>query len=593
MAFNLVGRLTLKDGASSVLKQVMGGLSATAALAGTTALAFSSLNKAMDYEAQMSSIKALTGASSAEMKQMSDLAMEMGQTTKYSSLQAAEGIEELLKAGLTPAQVEAGGLQSALNLATAGGLELAEASEIMSTSLNAFKRDALSAGDASNILAGTANASATDVHELRYALAETSAVAAAVGMSFKDTNTALGIFASYGIKGSSAGTGLKTMLGRLQPTTKENVKLFKELGLMTKTGVNQFYNAKGELKDLSAVSSILKKSLTGLNDMQKTSKLLQIFGEDAQKVANILAIEGADGVKKFHAEMSKVTALDVAKQKMDNAKGAVEQLSGAIETIQISAMQPLLPVIKDLALYFADIAEEYGPKITATFEDMGRSIREFIDPYINDPQKWEVTGQAEFKFKQAEIVDRQMMKPTPFWDALVGRFNEWYATSGKQMIENGAAQVARDFAKMLEANAGPIADAALTIGLKMSWSIGDGIRQGLNEHPLLKGAVQGVFPYLTAPGDIMDLFTSEVMPKEKAYHGIDYVPRDGLTTELHKGERVLTAQENRDFSGGGSGSGVNISGNTFVVNAAGGDVDDPKVIDRIAHSLARQMIALT
>lgn len=175
---------------------LLGGLAVGAAAAG---VAFSSLNKAMDYEAQMSTIQALTGASNEEMKRMSDLAMKMGASTKYSALEAAQGIEELLKAGLTPAAVEAGGLQNALNLATAGGVELADAAEIMSTALNAYKRDALSAEQASNILAGTANASATGVMDLRYSLSAVSAVAAGVGMTFKDTNTALGLFANNGL----------------------------------------------------------------------------------------------------------------------------------------------------------------------------------------------------------------------------------------------------------------------------------------------------------------------------------------------------------------------------------------------------------
>jgi len=156
--------------------------------------------KSMDFEAQLSSIKALTGASGDEMKKMRDLAMDMGSKTKYSSLEAAEGIEELLKAGLTPAQVQAGGLQQALSLATAGGLDLAKASEIMSTALNTFKKDGMSAADASNILAGSANASATSVEELQYGLASVGTVADGTGFSFRDTAAALGVFANNGLK---------------------------------------------------------------------------------------------------------------------------------------------------------------------------------------------------------------------------------------------------------------------------------------------------------------------------------------------------------------------------------------------------------
>ncbi|MFA4137026.1 phage tail tape measure protein [Brevibacillus sp. BD137] len=584
----------MRDGVSPVLKKITGGLSAAAALAGTTALALSSVNKAMDYEAQMSTIQALTGSSNEEMKRMSDLAMKMGANTKYSALEAAQGIEELLKAGLTPASVEAGGLEAALNLATAGGLELADASEIMSTALNAYKRDALTAADASNILAGTANASATGVMDLRYSLSAVSAVAAGVGQSFMDTNTALGLFANNGLKGSDAGTSLKTMLSNLSPKTDKAATLMKKLGIITKNGNNQFFNAKGELRSLAEVTDVLRKSLVDLNPKERGDALYEMFGSDAIRGATILFNEGADGVRKFQAEMSKVTALDVAKKKMDNAKGAMEQLSGAFETIQISAMQPLLPVIKDLALYFADIAEIYGPAITATFEDMGRSIHEFIDPYVNNPQKWEVTGQAEFKFKQAEMLDRQMMKPTPFWSALVGRFDEWYEDSGKQMMKDGAARVAKDFGTFLEENALDIAKAGLTIGARIATSVSQGIRSEM-ENSALGKAILNANPALNlgdkAGNQIWEWLSPQPKkPDEKAYHGLSYVPRDGMTVQMHKGERVLTAKENREYSGGSGGS-VSVSGNTFVVNAAGGDVDDPKVIDKIAYALARQMKA--
>lgn len=587
MAFNLIGRLTLKDGASSVLKKVVGGLSAVAAVAGTTALALSSVNKAMDYEAQMSTIQALTGATNDEMKRMSDLAMKMGANTKYSALEAAQGIEELLKAGLTPAAVEAGGLEAALNLATAGGLELADASEIMSTALNAYKNDAMTAAQASDILAGTANASATSVMELRYSLSMVSAVAAGVGQSFMDTNTALGLFANNGLKGSDAGTSLKTMLSNLSPKTDKAATLMKKLGIITKNGNNQFFNAKGELRSLAEVTDVLRKSLVALNPKERGDALYEMFGSDAIRGATILFNEGAEGVRKFQAEMSKVTALEVAKKKMDNAKGAMEQLSGAIETVQISALQPLLPVIKDLALYFADIAEHYGPQITATFEEMGRSIREFIDPYINDPQKWEVTGQAEFKFKQAEMLDAQSMKPTPFWDALVGRFEGWYNDSGKQMIKDGAARVAKDFGTFLEENALDIAKAGLTIGARIATSISQGLRSEI-ENGVLGNAILNANPVLNfgdkAGTQIFDWFMPQ-KTDDPAYHGIDYVPRDGFTTKLHKGERVLTAKESREYGEGGGGVTVAKLADQIIVR-------EEADIERIAQRLARELASL-
>jgi hypothetical protein len=231
----------------NILEGMLGKAKALVAAFAIGAVVTTSFGSAMNFEEQLSSIKALTGASAAEMQQMQSLSLKMGAATKYNALEAAKGIEELLKAGLTPAQVKAGALEAGLNLATAGGLDLAKAAEIMSTALNAFRKDGMSAAQASNILAGTANASAASVEELQYGLAQVGAVAAGVGLSFKDTNVALGTFANYGLKGSDAGTSLKTFLGNLQPVTDKQTALFKKLGLVTAKGGNQFFTAAGKI----------------------------------------------------------------------------------------------------------------------------------------------------------------------------------------------------------------------------------------------------------------------------------------------------------------------------------------------------------
>ncbi|MGQ7101892.1 phage tail tape measure protein [Escherichia sp. SP-MK] len=131
-------------------------------------------------------------------------------------MEAGQGIEELIKAGVSLTDIINGGLEGALNLATAGELELGDAAEIASTALNAFKDDNLSVAQAADLLAGAANASATSVGEMKFGLSMVSAVAAGVGLSFKDTTTALALFAQNGLKGSDAGTSLKTQTSFLQ-----------------------------------------------------------------------------------------------------------------------------------------------------------------------------------------------------------------------------------------------------------------------------------------------------------------------------------------------------------------------------------------
>ncbi len=374
-----------KDKVTNVAKRVWNALTSPLAVLGAGYGIYSSFAKTMNFEAQMSSIKALTGISAKELAKVQALAIKMGANTKYSALEAAQGIEELLKAGLSVKQIMDGGLEAALNLAAAGGLELADAAEIMSTAMNAFKNNAMTAAQAANILAGTANASATSVQELRYSLAMVSAVASGVGMSFRDTNVALGLFANNGLKGSDAGTSLKTMLMNLIPQTKQQIEMFKKLGLITKSGTSAFFDAKGKLKSLADIAGLLKTRLKNLNQAQRMAALEIMFGSDAIRTANILFKEGAEGVLKFTKEMSKVTALDVAKEKMNNAAGAVEQFRGAVETLQISALMPLMPLIREFALWAADMAEKYTPQITKKFEEMSKKIKQSWGAISADP----------------------------------------------------------------------------------------------------------------------------------------------------------------------------------------------------------------
>ncbi|MED3732555.1 phage tail tape measure protein [Geobacillus stearothermophilus] len=352
-----------------------------AASAASTAAAYSSIHKAMDFEAQLSAIKAVTGLTNTEMQQMRSLALEVGAKTKYSALEAAQGIEELLKAGISPAIVKAGGLEAALNLATAGGLELSEAAEVMSDSLYGFKKDALTAAQVANILAGAANASSTDVHEMKYALSAVGPVADGIGVSFKEVNATLALFSNNMLKGSDAGTSLKTFLSNVQPKSKKAAELFRKYGLILKDGTNILFDTNGQLKDMAEVAEILHQKFGKLSDKERTAAFFEMFGSDSIRAATILAKEGADGIKKMYDEMSKVTALDVAKEKMNNAAGAVEQLRGAFETLQIIAAEGTLPIIKKVAQTAASIFENNTGRAEKFGKRAGKALDDILSPF--------------------------------------------------------------------------------------------------------------------------------------------------------------------------------------------------------------------
>jgi len=416
--------LSLKDNVSGKLSSIKNGLTGPAAMlgigaatAGIGGFVVDSAQKAMDFSYQISNIKALTNMGDTELEQVRKKALDLGAATQFSSTEAAQGMTELLKAGMSVEQVMNGATDAALNLAAAGELSLPEAAEIMSTAMNAFHMD--DAAHAADILAGAANASATDVHELKYALSAVSSVAAGVGMSFDDTNTALAVFAQNGLKGSDAGTSLKTMLMRLEPTTKEQYEAFQRLGLMTENGTSAFYDAEGRMKSLAEIADLLSTSMKDLNPEEQQSLLNSMFGSDAIRGGMIMIREGAAGVKKMQEEMTKYTASDVAKTKWENAKGDVVRLQSAFQNFQITALAPLEPAIGKVAKALTDF---FGANADGAAEQVGKlseRISNFVDA-LGDDDKFQAMDWGD---KIVYVLDKMM-------DAI----DEWASGSGGQQF---------------------------------------------------------------------------------------------------------------------------------------------------------------
>lgn len=405
------------------------GAGVTAVGAGIAAGLGVAVNKAAEFEQGMAN--AFSVMAPEEVTEFRDelekLAVTMGANTKYSATEAAQGIEELIKAGVSIQDVLSGGLDGALSLATAGELELADAAEIASTALNAFKADAISVNDAADILAGAANASATSVGELKFSLSAVSSVASGVGLSFEDTTTALALFAQNGLKGSDAGTSLKTMLMRLTPTTDAAAAEFDKLGLysfnaqkamdyLISNGItptssatkdivdammtysaeldgvkvgsakankafnemafssgamsSEFYDANGNLKSMAEIADILQNSLKDMTAEQRQVSLNTLFGSDAIRGANILFKEGANGINSMAEAMGKISAADVAAQKLNTFKGAMEELGGSVETAQISLGTALLPALDMLAKLVQGLVDG--------FNSLSPSVQSFI-----------------------------------------------------------------------------------------------------------------------------------------------------------------------------------------------------------------------
>lgn len=332
VALGRVGRAATISGAL-----IVGGLAVAA-------------NSAANFEQRLSAIEAVSGATAAEMDKISDKALQLGKDTAFSATESASAMEELIKAGLSVDEVLNGAADATVNLAAAGEIALPDAAMIASNAMNQFNLAAEDMVMVADSIAGAANASAIDVSDFGQSLSQVGAVANLVGLSFEDTAIAIAQMGNAGIKGSDAGTSLKSMLSRLQPTTKEQAELMRELGLVTADGSNAFYDQEGNLKSLRDVQETLAQSLAGMSAEQKQAALQTLFGSDAIRAAAVLADEGAAGYDKMSEAIGKVSAADVAATRMDNLKGTLEELKGTLETVGITLGQILIPYLRDLAL---------------------------------------------------------------------------------------------------------------------------------------------------------------------------------------------------------------------------------------------------
>lgn len=378
----------MKDKLSGMAAGAMAGLPVQAAgFAGIGYGVFDAVKNYSDFTAQLSQIKAVTGLDAEAMDAVKEKALELGADTQFSSTEAAQGMTELLKAGVSVKDVLGDASQAALDLAAAGQLSLPEAAEIMSTAMNAFHMD--DATHAADILVGAANASATGVQELKYSLSAVSAVAAGVGMSFDDTNTALAVFANNGLKGSDAGTSLKTMLMNLSPQTKQATEEMQRLGLLTDEGTSKFFDQEGHLRSLSDIAGLLQDHLSGLTDEEKMNALLTMFGSDAIRGGMIMLREGAKGVKDMNAAMKDITAHEAAKVAMDNLRGSVLKLKSAWENITIKLLdhgagdgiQGFTDEVGKLASHFAGLLDD-GLQFTDFIKILGEGIKDLKDKFL-------------------------------------------------------------------------------------------------------------------------------------------------------------------------------------------------------------------
>lgn len=345
---------------------------ATAAIGiGMLGVAGTAVKFAMDFDKSMSAVKAATQDSSLSaaenaknMKDLREAALQAGKDTSFSATQAADGITELAKAGVKTSDILHGGLKGALDLAAAGQMSVADASETAASAMTQFKLTGAAVPHIADLLAAGAGKAQGSVHDMGYALAQSGLVASQFGLSIEDTTGTLAAFAHAGLIGSDAGTSFKTMLLALANPAGKTKDTMDELGISA-------YDASGKFIGITKLAEELKTKLGGLTQAQRDAALAQIFGTDAIRAANVLYQEGGKGIQGWIGSVNDAGyASKTAATMTDNLAGDIERLKGSIETLAIesgsganSGLRDLTKALDSLVGMFSDMPPAVGEAV--------------------------------------------------------------------------------------------------------------------------------------------------------------------------------------------------------------------------------------
>ena len=303
-------------------------------------VATAAVKTAADFEAAMSEVGAISGASGEDMAKLTAKAKEMGATTAFSASESAEAMKYMAMAGWKTADMTEG-IAGIMNLAAASGEDLATTSDIVTDGLTAFGMAAKESGRFADVMAATSSNANTNVALMGETFKYCASTAGAMGYSIEDISVAIGIMGNAGIKGSMAGTTLKNTIANLAKPTDAQAAVMKKLGI-------SLTDSSGNMKSFAEVMDNLRSSFSGLSETEKAAAATTLAGK--QSMAGLLTIVNAstEDFDKLTAAIngSSGSAEEMAAKMLDNLNGQLTLLKSAVEGIAITIGNKLMPYVK-------------------------------------------------------------------------------------------------------------------------------------------------------------------------------------------------------------------------------------------------------
>lgn len=422
-------KVTLKavDLVTSPVRRVFGLLKSPLVAAGVTISAGAGIADTIhtyaDFEAAMSEVKAISGATSEEFAQLTEKANQMGAVTKFTASESAEAFKYMAQAGWDAKEMM-DGIEGLMALAAASGEDLGTTSDIVTDALTAFGMAAKDSGRFADVMAKAASATNTDVAKMGDTFKYVVPVAGALGYSIEDTAVAIGLMANSGIKASQAGTSLRSLLTNLTHPVGQAADAIDELKI-------SITNADGSVKPLSQTLQELREKFRALSESERAQYAAMLAGQEG--MSGLLAIvnasdqDFADLTEQINN--SSGAAQEMADIMMDNLSGKFELFTGALDSMKMSLGEKFKPyLIEALDWLTNKVPDVENALLTAmnSFDRFVEKTKSKIDEFTSTDE-----------WKNADLFGKISIA----WDELVAEpFSDWWNGSGKVKV----AGVARD-----------------------------------------------------------------------------------------------------------------------------------------------------
>ena len=309
---------------------------------GVVGLGTAAVKTAADFDSAMSKVAAVSGATGSDLEALRDKAREMGEKTKFSASEAAEAMNYMAMAGWKTEDMLSG-IEGVMNLAAASGEDLATTSDIVTDALTAFGLTAKDSGHFADILAAASSNANTNVSMMGETFKYCAPIAGALGFSAEDTAEAIGLMANAGIKGSQAGTSLRTIMNNLSGEVKICGSAIGEVTIATT-------NADGSMRDLSDILADCRTAFSGLSESEKAAAAESLVGKNAMSGFLALMNAGEADINKLSSAIDNCdgSAASMAETMNDNLAGQLQILKSQLEELAISFGELLMPAIRTI-----------------------------------------------------------------------------------------------------------------------------------------------------------------------------------------------------------------------------------------------------